>query len=173
MVAERVLLSYQEFMQIHCIRPATVCGWSPRMRLDVSVNLLTLQALKNSQITVFGGQQTRPNIHIQDMARVYQHFLTNPGLPSGCYNAGFENISILDIAKLVQEQIPAEIIISESNDPRSYRQNSDKLQSTGFEPKYKVSDAIDEVIEKYQSGELDDSDQCYTVKWMKHLKLNL
>jgi nucleoside-diphosphate-sugar epimerase len=173
MVAERVLMSYQESMQIHCIRPATVCGWSPRMRLDVSVNMLTLQALKSSQITVFGGKQTRPNIHIQDMARVYQHFLTNPGLPSGCYNAGFENISILDIAKLVQEQIPAEIIISESNDPRSYRQNSDMLQGAGFEPKYKVSDAIDEVIEKYQSGELNDSDQCYTVKWMKYLKLNI
>ena len=171
MVAERVLLSYQGFMPVHCIRPATVCGWSPRMRLDVSVNLLTLQALKNSQITVFGGQQTRPNIHIQDMVRVYQHFLTNPSLPSGCYNAGFENISILEIAELVREQISAQIVISESNDPRSYRQNSDKLQGTGFEPKYKVSDAVDEVIEKYQSGELDDSDQCYTVKWMKHLSL--
>ena len=97
MTAERVLLSYADQMQVHCIRPATVCGWSPRMRLDVSVNMFTMQALKNASVTVFGGQQTRPNIHIQDMVRVYQHFLINSELPSGCYNAGFENISILDI----------------------------------------------------------------------------
>ena len=171
MVAERVLLSYQDQLQVHCIRPATVCGWSPRMRLDVSVNMLTLQALKNSRITVFGGQQTRPNIHIQDMVRVYQHFLAKPELPSGCYNAGFENISILEIAERVTERIPAEIVVSESNDPRSYRQNSDKLQATGFLPKYSVDTAIEEVIEKYHSGELVDQDQCYTVRWMKHLKL--
>jgi len=171
MVAERVLLSYQDQLQVHCIRPATVCGWSPRMRLDVSVNMLTLQALKNSRITVFGGPQTRPNIHIQDMVRVYQHFLAKPELPSGCYNAGFENISILDIAERVTARIPAEIVVSESNDPRSYRQNSDKLQATGFLPKYSVATAIEEVIEKYHSGELVDQDQCYTVRWMKHLKL--
>ena len=172
MVAERVLLSYQNEMQIHNIRPATVCGWSPRMRLDVSVNMLTLQALKNGKITVFGGEQTRPNIHIQDMARIYQHFLANPDLPSGCYNAGFENISVLDIAAMVQEKIDAEIIVSASNDPRSYRQNSDKLRETGFEPQFTVSDAIDEITEKYRSGELVDSDQCYTVKWMKRLSLD-
>ena len=171
MVAERVLLSYQDQLQVHCIRPATVCGWSPRMRLDVSVNMLTLQALKNGRITVFGGQQTRPNIHIQDMVRVYQHFLAKPELPSGCYNAGFENISIIDIAERVTARIPAEIVVSESNDPRSYRQNSDKLQATGFLPKYSVATAIEEVIEKYRSGELVEQDQCYTVRWMKHLKL--
>ena len=171
MVAERVLLSYQDQLQVHCIRPATVCGWSPRMRLDVSVNMLTLQALKNSRITVFGGQQTRPNIHIQDMVRVYQHFLAKPELPSGCYNAGFENISILDIAERVTARIPAEIVVSESNDPRSYRQNSDKLQATGFLPKYSVDTAIEEVIGKYRSGDLVDQDKCYTVRWMKHLKL--
>lgn len=171
MVAERVLLSYRDQMQIHNIRPATVCGWSPRMRLDVSVNMLTLQALKNGRITVFGGQQTRPNIHIQDMVAVYRHFLAYPDLPSGCYNAGFENIAILDIAQRVQAKIPAEIVVSESNDPRSYRQNSDKLRATGFEPHFTIADAVDEIIEKYRSGELIDSDQCYTVKWMKHLDL--
>ena len=102
---------------------------------------------------------------------LHQHFLANPDLPSGCYNAGFENISILDIAELVQEKIDAKIVVSASNDPRSYRQNSDKLRETGFEPKFTISDAIDEVIEKYRSGELVDSDQCYTVKWMTHLSL--
>ena len=172
MVAERVLLSYQDQLQVHCIRPATVCGWSPRMRLDVSVNMLTLQALKNGRITVFGGRQTRPNIHIQDMVRAYQHFIEKPDLPSGCYNAGFENISILDIAEQVKEKVPSEIVVSESNDPRSYRQNSDKLKSTNFSPKFSVADAIEEIIEEYRNGTFNDDDQCYTVRWMKHLKLN-
>ena len=75
MIAERVFLSYVPSMQVHCIRPATVCGVSPRMRLDVSVNMLTYQALKYGKITVFGGGQTRPNIHIKDMINVYKHFL--------------------------------------------------------------------------------------------------
>jgi nucleoside-diphosphate-sugar epimerase len=171
MVAERVLLSYQDAFQVHCIRPATVCGMSPRMRLDVSVNMLTFQALKNGKITVFGGQQTRPNIHIQDMVNVYRHFLAHPELPSGAYNAGFENISILDIAERVQKRVPAEIVVTESNDPRSYRQNSDKLRATGFEPQYSVDDAIEAIIAKYESGELVESDRCYTVRWMKHLNL--
>lgn len=172
MVAERVLLSYAEHMKVHCIRPATVCGWSPRMRLDVSVNMLTFQALTNNLITVFGGQQTRPNIHITDMIRVYQHFLKNYNLTSGCYNAGFENISILDIAKKIIEKIPAEIKVTKSNDPRSYRQNSDKLLKTGFSQKYKVDDAINELIQKYDEGTLIETDQCYTVKSMKKLFQN-
>jgi len=171
MVAERVLLSYVDAMQVHCIRPATVCGYAPRMRLDVSVNMLTMQALKNGRMTVFGGDQTRPNIHINDMVGVYRHFLAKPDLPSGCYNAGFENISILDIAKKVASKVSAEIIVSESNDPRSYRQNSDKLLATGFVQTATVSDAIDDVIAKFKSGELVESDQCYTVRWMKHLNL--
>jgi nucleoside-diphosphate-sugar epimerase len=171
MVAERVLLSYGNNMQVHCIRPATVCGYSPRMRLDVSVNMLTMQALKNGRMTVFGGDQTRPNIHIHDMVNVYRHFLERPGLPSGCYNAGFENISILEIAQLVAAKVPAEIVVSASNDPRSYRQNSDKLLATGFVRQASVATAIGDVIEKFHSGELVDNDQWYTVRWMKRLNL--
>jgi len=171
MVAERVLLSYQDKMQVHCIRPATVCGLSPRMRLDVSVNMLTFQAVKNKKITVFGGDQTRPNIHIKDLVRAYQHLINNPQIPSGCYNAGFENISILDIAQRVQAQVPCEIVRSESNDPRSYRQNSDKLVSTGFQQKFSVDDAIKEIIEAVNNGSLVENDQSYTVRWMKHLNL--
>lgn len=171
MVAERVLLSYKDKIQVHCIRPATVCGISPRMRLDVSVNMLTFQALKNGKMTVFGGDQTRPNIHMKDMIRVYEHFINNSEIESGYYNAGFENISILDIAKKVQKKVDSEIIISESNDPRSYRQNSDKLIATGFNQQYGVEDAIDEIIAMHQSGTLVENDQCYTVKWMKHLNL--
>jgi nucleoside-diphosphate-sugar epimerase len=171
MVAERVLLSYKDKMNIHCIRPATVCGMSPRMRLDVSVNMLTFQALANKKITVFGGGQTRPNIHIKDMVRVYQHFIQNPSIESGCYNAGFENISIIDIATKVQNQLPCEVVISESNDPRSYRQNSDKLLKTGFTQKLGVDYAITEIIDAYQNKTLVETDQCYTVRWMKTLNL--
>lgn len=171
MVAERVFLSYSDQMQVQCIRPATVCGVSPRMRLDVSVNMLSYQALKNSKITVFGGDQTRPNIHIQDIANVYRHFLANPEIPSGCYNAGFENISILDIAEQVKSKIGAKIVVSESNDPRSYRQDSSKLRATGFQPSHSVADAISEIAAAFHQNALPDGDSCYTVKWMQGLKL--
>ena len=171
MVAERVFLSYADQMQVHCIRPATVCGLSPRMRLDVSVNMLTYQGLKNGKITVFGGEQTRPNIHIQDLANVYRHFLAHPELPSGCYNAGFENIKIREIAERVKAQTGAEIVITESNDPRSYRQDSRKLLATGFKPEFSVQNAIEEISEAYRNGDLPDGENCYTVKWMKHLEL--
>ena len=169
MVAERVFLSYADEMQVHCIRPATVCGISPRMRLDVSVNMLTYQALKNGKITVFGGDQTRPNIHIKDVANIYRHFLKNPNIKSGCYNAGFENLKIMDIAKLVQQETGAEIEITPSNDPRSYRQDSTKLMATGFEPEHTVLDAIREIKKAYESKDFPESDSCYTVKWMKKL----
>ena len=98
MVAERVLLSYAEKMAVQIIRPATVCGHSPRMRLDLSVNMLTMQALSNRKITVFGGKQVRPNIHIDDITDVYLFMLDHPE-HAGVFNAGFENISILDIAE--------------------------------------------------------------------------
>ena len=171
MVAERVFLSYSEKLKIHCIRPATVCGLSPRMRLDVSVNLLTFQALRNKKITVFGGLQTRPNIHIKDMANIYLHFLNNPDLENGFYNAGFENISILDIAKLIQSKIDCDIEIKESNDPRSYRLDSSKLINSGFKPNYKINNAIDEIIEAYNNDLLMDKDEWHTVKWMKQLNI--
>ena len=167
MVSERVLISYKDKIKVHCIRPATVCGYSPRMRLDVSVNLLTMQALTKKKIDVFGGKQTRPNINIHDMIRVYKHFLNNLNIQSGFYNAGFENISILEIAKKVHSKVKSEINVTSSNDPRSYRQNSDKLIATGFEQKYYVNDAIDEVIDKFNNGELSDEDIYYNIKMMK------
>jgi len=171
MVAERVFLSYGKTMHVHCIRPATVCGVSPRMRLDVSVNMLTHQALKNGVITVFGGQQTRPNIHIKDMVNVYRHLINNPHIESGCYNAGFENISIIDVAEMVSKRIGAEILFTESNDPRSYRQDSTKLLNTGFVPVFTVNDAIEEITKAYIDGLLTETESCYTVKWMKKLEL--
>ncbi len=171
MVAERVFLSYSDRMKIHCIRPATVCGLSPRMRLDVSVNMFTYQALKNKKMTIFGGEQTRPNIHIKDMCNVYKHFIDNPNIESGCFNAGFENISILDIANYVKKEINSKIEITKSNDPRSYRQDSSKLLSTGFKPEFSVKDAILEIKDAFNNNLLNASDSCYTVKWMKKLKL--
>ena len=166
MVAERVLLSYKDEMVVQIVRPATVCGYSPRMRLDVSVNLLTMHALSKGKITVFGGKQVRPNIHIDDIADVYIHLIDNPQF-KGIYNAGFENISILDIANLVTKHIPVEIEITESNDPRSYRVNSGRLIATGFKPKKKVENAIIEIIEKYNSGVLKDDENFYNLKWMQ------
>ena len=166
MVGERVLLSYQDDMVVQIVRPATVCGLSPRMRLDVSVNLLTMQALAKGKITVFGGDQIRPNIHIEDITDLYLHLIDHPEI-TGIYNAGFENISIMDIAKLITKYIPVDIEVSPSNDPRSYRINSDKLLSTGFKPKKKVEDAIREIIEKYHSGELKDEDHFYNLRWME------
>ena len=171
MVAERVLLSYRDEMTIHCVRPATVCGLSPRMRLDVTVNMLTHQALKDGRMTVFGGGQTRPNIHIEDMVRVYQHFLARPNLPSGCYNAGFENLSIIEVAELVQTEIPAEVVVTDTGDPRSYRQNSDRLRSTGFAPAFTVSDAIADISRSFEEGTLPDSPECFSVEWMRQLGL--
>jgi nucleoside-diphosphate-sugar epimerase len=170
MVAERVLLSYQSDMAVQIVRPATVCGLSPRMRLDVAVNMLTMQALSKGKITVFGGNQARPNIHMEDITDVYLHFLDHREF-TGIYNAGFENITILDIANLITNYIPVEIVVTESNDPRSYRVNSDKLLATGFKPKKSVDDAIREIIEKYKIGELKDEDRFYNLKWMQETVL--
>lgn len=169
MISERVLMSYMNDITVHMIRPATVCGYSPRMRLDVSVNMLTMQACVNQKITVFGGDQTRPNIHIQDITDVFIHFLGKGKNTAGVYNAGFENISILEIAERANEKVPAEIVVTESNDPRSYRLNSDKLLATGFRPKYNVAYGINEVIEAYNDGRLKDNDNCYNIKTMKKL----
>jgi nucleoside-diphosphate-sugar epimerase len=170
MVSERVLLSYAKDLVVNIVRPATVCGYSPRMRLDLSVNILTMQAVTKGRITVFGGDQTRPNIHIKDMVRVYHHFLKNGmGLP-GIFNAGFENISILDIANRVNRHVPAEIVVTPSNDPRSYRLSSAKLLATGFEQKFTVEDAIVEIIEAFRSGKLADEEKYYNIKTMLKMK---
>lgn len=171
MVSERVLMSYQDKITIQCVRPATVCGYSPRMRLDLSVNMLTMQALANGRITVLGGNQTRPNIHINDMVAVYLHFIKMGNKAKGIYNAGFENISILDIAKRAVKFAPAEIVVSESNDPRSYRLCSKKLLATGFEPKYSVEDAMKELTQQFKAGNLKNEDRFYNIKTMQKLTL--
>jgi len=169
MVSERVLLSYAQRICVNIVRPATVCGYSPRMRLDLSVSLLTMQALVNQRMTVFGGDQTRPNIHLKDMIRVYHHFLAHGSKFPGVFNAGFENISILDIADRVKRHLPAEVVVSPSNDPRSYRLSSRKLLTTGFAPQHTVEDGICDVIAAYRDGRLRDEERYYNIKTMKKL----
>src|SRR5262245_44666120 len=145
MCGERIVLSYKEYMVVQIVRPATVCGFSPRQRLDVSVNMLTMQALTNGRITVFGGDQTRPNIHIDDITDLYLFLLDHPE-HTGIFNAGFENISILDIARLVTKHVNAEIVVTPSHDPRSYRINWDKLLANGVRPRERVECAINAVV---------------------------
>jgi nucleoside-diphosphate-sugar epimerase len=173
MAAERVCLSYKDEFDVFCIRPATVCGISPRMRFDVVVNMFVLQAFTKNKITVLGGDQVRPNIHIEDMASVYKHFLNSIHLQSGTYNAGFENITVLEIAKMVAGEMQVDIEIKPSNDPRSYRQDSTKLLNSGFSPQKGVLDAIDEIASKLKNGELLDNDRWHTVRWMMSQKIGL
>jgi nucleoside-diphosphate-sugar epimerase len=166
MVGERVLLSYSNQMAVQIVRPATVCGLSPRMRLDVAVNMLTMQALTKGEITVLGGDQTRPNIHIDDITDLYLFLLERPQT-TGIFNAGFENLSILEIANRVVEVSGAKIIVKPSNDPRSYRVNSEKILAAGFRPKKSVKTAIDEISEAFKTGLLKDEDRFHNLKWMQ------
>ncbi|PIZ04877.1 MAG: NAD-dependent epimerase/dehydratase [Gammaproteobacteria bacterium CG_4_10_14_0_8_um_filter_38_16] len=172
MVAERVLLSYADNLIVQIVRPATVCGYSPRMRLDVSVNMMTMQALNNGVMTVFGGDQVRPNIHIDDITDLYLFLVENKAV-QGIYNAGFENLSILSIAQLVQQYVKAEIKITPSNDPRCYRLCSDKLLQTGFKSKKTVRDAIQEVVAQFNQKKLKNEDAFYNLKMMKNLGVGI
>ena len=112
----------------------------------------------------------RPNIHIKDMIRVYLHFLKK-NIKPGVYNAGFENISIINLAKKIRKRVKCAIQISKTNDPRSYRQNSDKLIRTGFKQKYSVDDAINDIIYYYNKKKIKNQKICFTVDWMKKLNL--
>jgi nucleoside-diphosphate-sugar epimerase len=165
MVAERVVLSYAGAMTTTIVRPATVCGYSPRMRLDVVVNMLTMQALTKGAITVLGGDQTRPNIHIEDLVEVYLFALDRR--IAGVYNAGFENLSVMEIARAVTREVPATIDVKPSNDPRSYFVCSDKLLATGFAPKRNVATAIREMVAAYHDGRIKDEPISYNVNWMR------
>lgn len=128
------------------LRPATVCGWAPRLRLDLAVNIMTIQALVNKKMTVFGGQQLRPNINIKDMVRAYAAALIAPKAQAHrqVFNVGFENKTILEIAQLVQKNVGGEIVVDENAaDTRSYQVNSDKIEyEMGFTPKSSIESAI-------------------------------
>jgi len=169
MVAERVILSYRDRLVTTIVRPATVCGPSARMRLDLTVNLLTMQALTNGAMTVLGGSQIRPNIHIDDLVDVYLFALERR--LGGVYNAGFENLSVLEIAQRIASRVPAEVKILPSSDPRSYRVCSDRLLAAGFAPRKDVGIAIDELVAAFRAGRLRDDPEAHNVTWMKQHNL--
>ena len=169
MVAERVIVGYGGSLVPTIFRPATVCGVSPRMRLDLAVNLLTMQALTTGRMRVLGGSQVRPNIHIDDLVDLYL-FAMDRRL-SGVYNAAFENLTVLEIARLVKEHVPAEIAIEPSDDPRSYRLCSDRLLATGFRPNKDVATAVRELADAYRQGRLTDQPCWHNVGWMKERKI--
>ncbi len=150
------------------IRPATVCGYSPRCRLDLSVNILTNLAVNKGKITVFGGEQKRPNLHIGDMVDAYQMLLTIDGgkIDRRTYNCGFQNLSIMQIATMVKgmvekafpDRAPIEIIVTESDDKRSYHINSDKIQKElGFKPSRTIEDAVRDLCAAFRDGKLPNS----------------
>jgi nucleoside-diphosphate-sugar epimerase len=162
-------------------RPATVCGYSPRQRLDLSVNILTNYAVNKNKILVFGGDQLRPNLHIQDYADLCKLLLSAPDekIANQIFNVGFDNMSIMSIAqavkKVVEEIFPEKkeipIEVTESNDPRSYHINSDKINHLlGFQPKYSVEDAVRDLCKSFREGKLPNSfedDRYYNVRTMK------
>ena len=167
MVTERVILSYKKHLKVIILRPATVCGYSPRMRLDLTVNMLTFHALKNKKIIVFGGKQKRPNVHIDDLIDAYIFFL-NKNINSNIYNIGFENLSIIEIAKKISKIISSKITIKKRlYDPRSYNLDSSKLLKTGFRPKKKIDNAIQELSELYKQKVLKDKPNYHSIKWLK------
>ena len=143
MICEKVVESYDKNLDTIIIRPATVCGASPRLRLDVVLNLFCYQAYFKKKISIFGGKQTRPLVNIKDMIRSYEFFIKKN--LKGCFNLGFENKTIEQIAKDVSKVIPCNISVLKSNDNRSYRINSDKILKAGFKPEFDSMDAIYEL----------------------------
>jgi len=150
------------------IRPATVCGYSPRMRLDLTVNILTNHAVNTGKITVFGGEQLRPNLHILDMCDLYELLLKvdDAKIAGETFNAGYQNHSVMDIAKMVRkvvhEEFPEkgeiEIVTTPTNDIRSYHINSDKIAARlGFRPRRGIEDAVRDLCRAFKDGRLPDS----------------
>ena len=164
-------------------RPATVCGYAPRLRLDLSVNILTNHAIQNNKITVFGGSQLRPNLHVNDYCETVQLLMEAPTekIRNQIFNVGYENLSIMDIAKMVKkvvqnefsEKKDVEIVTSESDDLRSYHINSDKIKNIlNFSPRLSVEDAIKDICAAHKKNLFQNSlndDIYYNVKRLKRL----
>jgi nucleoside-diphosphate-sugar epimerase len=162
-------------------RPATLCGYAPRQRLDLSVNILTAHAVVNNKITVFGGAQMRPNLHVQDYCDAVEMLMTAPAekVQKEIFNIGFQNMSIADLAVLVKEVVeqefpekaPIEIVTTPSNDNRSYHINSDKVTRVlGFRPRFTIEDAIRDLCKAFKDGLLPDAMtdiKYYNVKTLK------
>jgi nucleoside-diphosphate-sugar epimerase len=179
MISERILLSYMDSIAIQCVRPATVCGYSPSMRLDVAVNALTFSALKKNKIKVFGGKQIRPNLNMDDMIDAYIFFIKRKfkkdrKTKDTIFNIGFENLSILNIAKRINRCLleKYKIDIFKSNDLRSYRQDSSRILSIGFKPKKKIEDAIMDIKKKYFQNNIKNYKKFYRINTLKIIKTN-
>ena len=173
MIAERVFLSYKNNIDIKCLRPATVCGLSDRLRLDVTVNKLTFDAYYKKKIFVDGGSQVRPNVNLRDIERVVDFFLfSKKKFNDDVYNMGFENYSIMKIAKKIQKKTGAKLKVNKSVDIRSYRQDSSRLIKTGFKPLFTVDNAIDELIEYFKKNKRSKfGTQNFNLKKMKELNV--
>jgi nucleoside-diphosphate-sugar epimerase len=166
------------------LRPATVCGYSPRLRLDLTVNILTNHAINNGKITVFGGEQLRPNLHILDYCDAVQVLLDAPDekIANEIFNVGYQNMSIMDIAlmvkRIVQEEFPEKgeigIVTTPSDDKRSYHINSDKVRRVlGYAPKRSIEEAVRDLCRAFKDGTLPNSmadDIYYNVRRMKNLQ---
>ena len=161
------------------IRPATVCGYAKRQRLDVVVNILTNLAFNNRKIKVFGGEQLRPNIHIEDMADVYVEVLkADKKLVNGeIFNAGYDNFKVIDIASTVKEVVGEDIKIEifPTNDNRSYHVSSDKLKKIlKFNPKHTIRDAIRDLKVAFEKNKLPNSledSKYFNIKKMQEINL--
>ncbi len=154
------------------IRPATVCGFSEKMRFDLTVNILTNFAYNRGFIKVLGGQQTRPNIHLEDMCDLYEYLtkVSFDKINKKIYNAGVENLKIIEIANIIKDIFQKklnkniEIRIEPSNDKRSYNINSDKIKKElGFEFKRNVSNAVNDLIDNFTNGNLKNT---FDDKWL-------
>lgn len=181
---EPVLFSHMSDDFVCCvIRPATLCGYAPRQRLDLSVNILTNHAITNGKITVFGGSQLRPNLHIQDMCDLYRKLvhIEDDKIAGKIFNCGFQNMSIMEIAqivkRIVEEEMPEkgdiDIVTTPTDDIRSYHINSDKIQrELGFKISHSIEDAVRDLCKAFKAGKLPDSmsnDWYYNVKTLKKL----
>jgi nucleoside-diphosphate-sugar epimerase len=185
-LSEPYLLKYQSpgFTTV-IIRPATVCGYSPRMRLDLTINILTNHAVNKGKITVFGGTQKRPNIHIDDIADLYVDLLERPAaqIAGETFNAGYENFTVAELAQQVKsvveqefpDKAPIPVETTPSNDLRSYHVSSKKiLQKLGWAPKRTIEDAVRDLCRAFKAGKLPDSmtDEKYiNVRTVKSLAL--
>lgn len=165
MISERVFESYRNQLNINIIRPATVCGVSKRLRLDVSLNLMTYAAYKNKKIIVHGGEQVRPNINIKDLIRIIS-FLIDKKIRNQTLNAGFENLKLIDLANKISQTTNAKIKILPIIDKRSYYLNSDRLISLGFKTKFNINNAIDDLTQFFIKKKYTATDNNYNLKTM-------
>ena len=177
---EKILSEYQtDDFTTTTIRPATVCGYSPRQRLDVVVNILTNLAYHKREISVFGGEQLRPNIHIKDMVEAYEVLIEAPKekIAGKIFNAGYENQSVMELAETVKSVVGEDVklITKPTDDNRSYHISSNKInEELGFQAKHTIREAVEDLCDAFNKGLLPDSlenEKYFNIKRMQSLNL--